>query len=146
MEVMAALKPSAWKETGNKMRSFSYRPCCASAKVMVKCCRMLTTRHLPSLLLFDLTQLVFSHWPLTWHSTVDNHDLISILNIYLRVMSIEYCGYGIHVMVSTKLPCKLHIFHCVYSLQHLPIILPSGCCPTTTCTSVFDDTFKLSSR
>lgn len=147
------------RETGNKMRSFCCRPCCASAKVMVKCCYILKSRPLPSPLVFDLTQPLFSHWPLTWHLAVNNHDLISI---YLFVLGSSWLNFLVIVytgMISTEPPCNLHMFHWVNSLQNnirscycitlvtlLVIILLSSCCPATTCTSVFDDAFKLSSR
>lgn len=156
MEVMGALQPSAWGEPGNKMKSFSCRPCCASPKVMVKCCHMLKARHLPSPLLFDLTKLLFNHWPLTWHLTWNNRDLISI---YIFICG--SCRLNSVVIVYTRWYQPNHPVTFTLSmvwilcnaasglatlLTFLLIILPIGCCPATTCTSVFNDAFKLSSR
>lgn len=114
------------------------------------------TRHLPLLLLFDMTQLVFSHCPLTWHSTENNYDLISIyifiwgsgqLNIAVLVYKWwNQPSYLINFTIS--IVCILYNIASGLAtlLTFLPGIILSGCCPTTTCTSVFDDTFKLSSR
>lgn len=70
---------------------------------------------LPSPLMFDLTQLLLGHWPLTWHFAAPTVTLFLFIHLVF--------GPGdwiiwLYCTVSTKQPFNPHMFHCVNSLQH----------------------------
>lgn len=95
------------RETGNKMRYFCCGPCCASAKMIMKCCHILKAMPLPSALLFwsDSTPLQ----PLTFNLTLSCEQPwpYFYLFIYSWVLVIGLFGYSVQWMVSTEPPCHL---------------------------------------
>lgn len=127
---------------GNKLRSICCNFCVTWATSEVKFCLMLKIKHL-SLHHCCFIWVNFSHWPLTWHLAVNSHNCIYSLTFISRICYVILWLSQAPLSESSATGTGTSGLATLLAL--LLIIVPSGCFPATTCTSVFDDAFKLSS-